>query len=375
MIEVNTETRLQDLSSTSALVLEEYDSTLNLYEGSEVELELTVRNDDTLSKKSLFYYSLGKKLYSKEFGEDGSITSEKVYHQDILGNNVLLTNANGEWTEKALFGPFGDEIASQRQGRSISAPNGYKFPGKERDKESDLDYFGARYLDYNNGRWMKPDVVKGSLFSPQTINRYVYVENNPVNQIDVKGYSSTHLNTAGQSTKYDMHEMNAKYLAQDDTEQGEVLAVTVKYQISELGELDKEGLQYTLGEVQEFFMKEAGISITFIEIVAITRDLGENWRNKNDPVIYMDFTSTKDGINLGFTSSLGDIGLCEIYMNNISTAATLEQDKYGGNYDSRLYLLTKYTIAHELGHVFLLESETAHQTGGFMTYPTSTKKT
>ncbi|MCK5399680.1 hypothetical protein KAJ26_06615, partial [bacterium] len=104
MIEVNTETRLQDLSSTSALVLEEYDSTLNLYEGSEVELELTIHNDDTLSKKSLFYYGLGKKLYSKEFGEDGSITSEKVYHQDILGNNVLLTNANGGWTEKALFG-------------------------------------------------------------------------------------------------------------------------------------------------------------------------------------------------------------------------------------------------------------------------------
>ncbi|MCK4643641.1 hypothetical protein KAU32_08390, partial [bacterium] len=58
-------------------LIKEYDSTLYLYEGSEVELELEIKNDGTVSKKNLFYYGLGKKLYCKEF-EDGSISAEKV---------------------------------------------------------------------------------------------------------------------------------------------------------------------------------------------------------------------------------------------------------------------------------------------------------
>ncbi|MCK4643457.1 RHS repeat-associated core domain-containing protein, partial [bacterium] len=168
-------------------LIKEYDSTLYLYEGSEVELELKIKNDGTVSKKDLYYYGLGKKLYSKEFEEDGSTSAEKVYHQDILGNNILLTDTTGGWVEKTTFGPFGDEIASQRRGRSISAPNGYKFTGKERDRESDLDYFGARYLDYNNGRWMKPDVVNGKYVNPQTLNRFLYSRNNPLKFIDPDG--------------------------------------------------------------------------------------------------------------------------------------------------------------------------------------------
>ncbi|MCK4642974.1 RHS repeat-associated core domain-containing protein, partial [bacterium] len=168
-------------------MLEEENSTLYHYEGSEVELELTIHNDDTLSKKSLFYYGLGKKLYSKEFSSDGTVSIEKIFHQDILGNNVLLTDTNGEWTEKILFGPFGDEISNQRRDKSIESPNRYNFTGKERDTESNLDYFGARYLDYNNGRWMKPDVVKGELPNPQSLNKWIYTLNNPIIYIDPDG--------------------------------------------------------------------------------------------------------------------------------------------------------------------------------------------
>ena len=98
-------------------ILNENDSILYLYEGSEVELELNINNDDTVSKKNLYHYGLGKKLYSKTFADIGTIESEKVYHQDILGNNVLITDANGEYLEKTLFGPFGDVITEQKRGK------------------------------------------------------------------------------------------------------------------------------------------------------------------------------------------------------------------------------------------------------------------
>ena len=37
------------------------------------------------------------------------------------------------------------------------APLTYKFTGKERDSESGLDNFGARYNSSNLGRFMSPD--------------------------------------------------------------------------------------------------------------------------------------------------------------------------------------------------------------------------
>ncbi|MCK4642660.1 RHS repeat-associated core domain-containing protein [bacterium] len=181
---------LINLFGTSTFMLEKYDLTLYLYEGSEVELELTIHNDDTLSKKSLFYYGLGKKLYSKEFEDGGSISAEKVFHQDILGNNILLTDNTGGWVEKTTFGPFGDVISEKRRSpsSSIQHPTSYKFTGKERDKESNLDYFGARYLDYNNGRWMKPDIIQGHLESPQSLNKFAYCHNRPLFFTDPDGY-------------------------------------------------------------------------------------------------------------------------------------------------------------------------------------------
>ena len=168
-------------------ILNENDSILYLYEGSEVELEFSIKSDGTLSKRSLFYYSMGKKLCVNEFDPDGPGSLEKFFHQDILGNNILLTDTSGDYLEKTLFGPFGDIISERRRGKSIQSPNRYNFTGKERDSESDLDYFGARYLDYNNGRWMKPDLISVRVYNPQTLNKYLYCINNPVNYIDYLG--------------------------------------------------------------------------------------------------------------------------------------------------------------------------------------------
>ena len=153
-----------------------------------MELELKIRNDNTVTNKNLYYYGLGKKLMVQRFNVQGStVDSETVFHQDVLGSNVLLTNSNGDWIEKTLFGSFGDKISEQRSKGAVENPNNYAFTGKERDKESDLDYFGARYLDYNNGRWMKPDLIASRVYNPQTLNKYVYVNNNPVNYIDYLG--------------------------------------------------------------------------------------------------------------------------------------------------------------------------------------------
>jgi RHS repeat-associated protein len=67
--------------------------------------------------------------------------------------------------------------------------------GKERDAESGLDYFGARYDGSMMGRWMSPDwsakaepVPYAKLDNPQSLNLYAYVGNNPLSQIDEDGH-------------------------------------------------------------------------------------------------------------------------------------------------------------------------------------------
>ncbi len=47
--------------------------------------------------------------------------------------------------------------------------------------------FGARYYDPNLGRWTQQDSAYGTITDFRTLNRYVYVANDPINLIDPKG--------------------------------------------------------------------------------------------------------------------------------------------------------------------------------------------
>ena len=67
--------------------------------------------------------------------------------------------------------------------------------GKERDTETGLDYFGARYFSSAQGRFTTPDwsmtpepVPYADLNDPQTLNLYGYVRNNPLSKADPDGH-------------------------------------------------------------------------------------------------------------------------------------------------------------------------------------------
>jgi RHS repeat-associated protein len=67
--------------------------------------------------------------------------------------------------------------------------------GKERDSESNLDNFGARYYASTTGRFMSPDwalkpisVPYANFGDPQSLNLYSYVNNNPTTTRDPDGH-------------------------------------------------------------------------------------------------------------------------------------------------------------------------------------------
>ncbi|WP_371417537.1 RHS repeat-associated core domain-containing protein [Granulicella sp. S190] len=70
-----------------------------------------------------------------------------------------------------------------------------RYTGKERDAESGLDYFGARYYGSSMGRFMSPDwdsdpdaVPYADYENPQSLNLYEYVQNNPLSVTDSEGH-------------------------------------------------------------------------------------------------------------------------------------------------------------------------------------------
>ncbi|MFN9296123.1 MAG: RHS repeat-associated core domain-containing protein, partial [Acidobacteriota bacterium] len=67
------------------------------------------------------------------------------------------------------------------------------FTGKERDAETGLDYFDARYFSGAQGRFTSPDrpQLDQHAEDPQSWNLYSYVRNNPLRFIDPTGTTLT----------------------------------------------------------------------------------------------------------------------------------------------------------------------------------------
>jgi RHS repeat-associated protein len=67
--------------------------------------------------------------------------------------------------------------------------NHFKFTDLEHDSESNLEHTWFRQLSSTHGRWLTPDPYMGSmdLTNPQSLNRYAYVQNNPLNMVDPLG--------------------------------------------------------------------------------------------------------------------------------------------------------------------------------------------
>ena len=77
-----------------------------------------------------------------------------------------------------------------------ATPHISRFTGKERDTESGLDYFGARYFSSAIGRFVTPDwaaaateVPYADFGDPQSLNLYGYVRSNPLSQVDSDGHA------------------------------------------------------------------------------------------------------------------------------------------------------------------------------------------
>ncbi len=135
-----------------------------------------------------------------EFDPGTGISGHKYIPTDALGSTSAETDARDTWAtgHRHNDAPFGWSLLRGQNGRSRTLGGGTNetlsaiptlFTGKERDAETGLDYFGARYMSSAQGRFTSPDAVimNRQLDDPQLWNKYAYVGNRPLTYIDPDG--------------------------------------------------------------------------------------------------------------------------------------------------------------------------------------------
>jgi RHS repeat-associated protein len=134
---------------------------------------------------------------------------------DQLGTPRMIFDQSGSLANVSRhdYLPFGEELANvggRTTARGYTGNDGarQKFTQKERDNETGLDYFLARYYSSTQGRFTSPDEFSGGpdelydfadnasdnptfyadTSEPQSLNKYQYTYNNPLNMTDDDGH-------------------------------------------------------------------------------------------------------------------------------------------------------------------------------------------
>jgi RHS repeat-associated protein len=114
----------------------------------------------------------------------------QYFHLDGLGSVRAVSDAHGQLVdgETRNYLAFGEEWCGTAPCSSVPSGQPKRYTAKERDLETGLDYFGARYSFATRGRFMTIDPSKAvTLANPQSWNRYAYALNNPLAYVDPDG--------------------------------------------------------------------------------------------------------------------------------------------------------------------------------------------
>lgn len=115
------------------------------------------------------------------------------YTPDQINTTRVVTDGVGNVVYSAVYDPYG---GIQQNPVSTYDPQ-LKFSGKERDTESQLDYFGARYYDRSQYRFISADPKmnpRGGNSNPQLRNLFIYCRNSPITFLDPDGAASFRIN-------------------------------------------------------------------------------------------------------------------------------------------------------------------------------------
>lgn len=128
-----------------------------------------------------------KYLYDVRGNVSGMIRQENTSEEGEIQAGSGEEDILPELPEKSSYRytPFGEQVFADGE----QAQEGFLYNAEAYDAVSGSYYLRARFYEPAAMRFHQPDIVRGDVKEPQSLNRYVYVQNNPVMYEDPSGES------------------------------------------------------------------------------------------------------------------------------------------------------------------------------------------
>jgi RHS repeat-associated protein len=130
-----------------------------------------------------YYFAGGQAIALRVQGDPVSTNNGLFFmYSDHLGSTSLTTDASGNPVARQLYDAWGNVRLKGDLKTDIT------FTGQRSDSYIKLVQMGARWYDPMLGRWLSPDTIVPDPTNPQSLNRYSYVNNRPLNFTDPSGH-------------------------------------------------------------------------------------------------------------------------------------------------------------------------------------------
>jgi len=114
-----------------------------------------------------------------------------------LGSSLLEVDENAKEISYEEYYPYGGTAYMAGENKVEVKLKRYRYSGKERDDETGMYYYGARYYAPCLGRWLSCD----SRQDLNDINLYSYLLSNPINLFDFNGEKAEEINDLDNNTR------------------------------------------------------------------------------------------------------------------------------------------------------------------------------
>jgi RHS repeat-associated protein len=109
-------------------------------------------------------------------------TEVEYFLGDALSSVRQLTDSSTVVTLTQHYEPYGSVLISDGNGESV-----FQFTGEMQNNITNLVYLRSRYLSPNVGRFIARDSWDGNYLNPLSLNKWIYVEDSPINLTDPSG--------------------------------------------------------------------------------------------------------------------------------------------------------------------------------------------
>ena len=155
--------------------------------------------NQTSNQVTKYYFAGTTRIAMRKYTVPQSMSVE-YFLGDHLGSTSITTDANGAKVSEMRYKPWGEVRYSWTASQSTTPAyelTKYQFTGQYSYMDDSttggtegfgLMFYVSRLYDPGLGRFIQADSIVPGMFNPQSLNRYSYVLNSPINANDPSGH-------------------------------------------------------------------------------------------------------------------------------------------------------------------------------------------